>query len=76
MQAAEAALANLRIQVQTDTLQQRAALAAADTDYQKARMQADMNEALKYAVNVQYPENVTLVTKYYGKLNAMMRDDE
>jgi HlyD family secretion protein len=46
MQAAEAALANLRIQVQTDTLQQRAALAAADTDYQKARMQADMNEAL------------------------------
>jgi HlyD family secretion protein len=46
MQAAEAALANLRIQVQTDTLQQRAAVAAADTDYQKARMQADMNEAL------------------------------
>ena len=37
---------------------------------------ADMNEALKYAVNVQYPENVTLVTKYYDKLNAMMRDDE
>jgi hypothetical protein len=37
---------------------------------------ADMNEALKYAVNVQYPENVTLVTKYYDKLNAMMQDDE
>jgi hypothetical protein len=37
---------------------------------------ADMNEALKYAVNIQYPENVTLVTKYYDKLNAMMRDDE
>jgi hypothetical protein len=37
---------------------------------------ADMNEALKYAVNVQYPDNVTLVTKYYDKLNAMMRDDE
>lgn len=37
---------------------------------------ADMNEALKYAVNVQYPENVTLVTKYYDKLNAVMRDDE
>jgi len=37
---------------------------------------ADMNEALKYAVNVQYPENVTLVTKYYDKLNAMMRDEE
>jgi HlyD family secretion protein len=46
MQAAEAALANLRIQVQTDTLQQRSALAAMDTEYQKARMQADMNEAL------------------------------
>ena len=37
---------------------------------------ADMTEALKYAVNVQYPENVTLVTKYYDKLNAVMRDDE
>ncbi|MBN9603905.1 MAG: hypothetical protein J0G33_13360 [Afipia felis] len=37
---------------------------------------ADMNEALKYAVNVQYPENVTLVTKYYDKLNAMMQDEE
>lgn len=37
---------------------------------------ADMNEALKYAVNVQYPENVTLVTKYYDKLNAVMRDEE
>jgi HlyD family secretion protein len=46
LQAAEATLANLRIQVQTDTLQQRAALATADSDYQKARMQADMNEAL------------------------------
>jgi HlyD family secretion protein len=46
MQAAEATLANLRIQVQTDTLQQRSAVAAIDTDYQKARMQADMNEAL------------------------------
>ncbi|MGE3958576.1 MAG: efflux RND transporter periplasmic adaptor subunit [Vicinamibacterales bacterium] len=46
MQAAEAALASLRIQVQTDTLQQRAAVAAIDADYQKARMQADMNEAL------------------------------
>lgn len=37
---------------------------------------ADMNEALKYAVNIQYPENVTLVMKYYDKLNAMMQDDE
>lgn len=46
MQAAEAALANLRIQVQSDTLQQRAAVAAIDAEYRKARMQADMNEAL------------------------------
>lgn len=37
---------------------------------------ADMNEALKYAVNIQYPDNVTLVTKYYDKLNAVMRDEE
>ncbi|CAM5312024.1 putative protein OS=Afipia felis OX=1035 GN=NCTC12722_00855 PE=4 SV=1 [Afipia felis] len=42
----------------------------------KQAMLADMNEALKYAVNVQYPENVTLVTKYYDKLNAMMQNEE
>jgi hypothetical protein len=42
----------------------------------KQAMLADMNEALKYAVNVQYPENVTLVTKYYDKLNAMMLNEE
>jgi HlyD family secretion protein len=46
LQAAEATLANLRIQVQTDTLQQRAAVAAIEAEYQKASMQADMNEAL------------------------------
>lgn len=46
LQAAEATLANLRIQVQTDTLQQRAALAAIEAEFQKATMQADMNEAL------------------------------
>jgi HlyD family secretion protein len=46
LQAAEAALVNLRIQVQTDTLQQRSAVAAIEADYQKARMQAEMNEAL------------------------------
>ncbi len=46
MQAAEAALASLRIQVQTDTLEQRSAMAAIDAEYRKARMQADMNEAL------------------------------
>jgi HlyD family secretion protein len=45
-QAAEAALANLRVQLQSDTLQQRAAVVAIETDYRKARMQAEMNEAL------------------------------
>jgi HlyD family secretion protein len=46
LQGAEAALANLRIQLQADTLQQKAAVAAIESEYQKARMQADMNEAL------------------------------
>jgi len=46
LQGAEAALANLRIQLRADTLQQQAAVAAIESDYQKARMQADMNEAL------------------------------
>jgi HlyD family secretion protein len=46
MQAADASLANLRLQLQNDTLQQKASLAQVETDYQKARMQADMNEAL------------------------------
>lgn len=46
LQAAEAALANLRIQLQSDTLERRAAVAAIENDYQKARMQADMNDAL------------------------------
>lgn len=46
MQGAEAALANLRIQLQSETLQQRATLAAIDADYKKARMQAEMNDAL------------------------------
>lgn len=46
VQAAEAALANLRVQVQNETLQQRANAAALAADYRKAQMQADMNEAL------------------------------
>jgi HlyD family secretion protein len=45
-QAAEATLANLRIQLQADALQQRASVAAIESDYQKARMQAEMNQAL------------------------------
>lgn len=44
--AAEASLANLRVQMQNDLLQQKAAAASVDADYNKARMQAEMNEAL------------------------------
>lgn len=42
----------------------------------KKAMLADMNEALKYTAEVKYPENVTLVTKYYDKLSALMQDNE
>jgi HlyD family secretion protein len=46
LEAAEAALANLRVQLQNDLLQQRATAAAMAADYRKAQMQAEMNEAL------------------------------
>lgn len=46
LQATEAALANLRVQMQNDVLQQKAATAGIEADYSKARMQAEMNEAL------------------------------
>jgi len=46
VQSAEASLANLRVQVQNDLLQQRASAAGIDADYNKARMQAEMNDAL------------------------------
>ncbi len=46
VQSAEASLANLRVQVQNDLLQQRATAASIDADYNKARMQAEMNDAL------------------------------
>jgi hypothetical protein len=36
----------------------------------------DMNDALKTVEPVKYPGNVTLVTKYYDKLGALMQDDE
>jgi HlyD family secretion protein len=44
--ASEASLANLRVQMQNDLLQQRAASASVEADYNKAQMQAEMNEAL------------------------------
>jgi HlyD family secretion protein len=46
LQAAEASLANLRVQMQNDLLQQKATAASIEADYSKARMQAEMNEAL------------------------------
>ena len=46
VKASEAALANLRVQVQNDRLQQRASAASIEADYKKAKMQAQMNEAL------------------------------
>ncbi|MCU1381783.1 MAG: family efflux transporter subunit [Acidobacteria bacterium] len=44
--AAEAGLANIKVQLQNDLLQQRAASASIESDYNKAKMQAQMNEAL------------------------------
>jgi HlyD family secretion protein len=46
VESAEASLANLRVQVQNDLLQQKATSAGIEADYNKARMQAEMNEAL------------------------------
>jgi HlyD family secretion protein len=46
LKGAEAALANLRVQLQNDLLAQRAATANAEADFNKAKMQAQMNEAL------------------------------
>jgi HlyD family secretion protein len=46
VQAAEAAMANLRVQAQNDYLQQKATAASIAAEHNKARMQAEMNEAL------------------------------
>jgi HlyD family secretion protein len=46
VQSAEASLANLRVQMQNDLLQQKAAAAGIEADYNKARMQFEMNQAL------------------------------
>jgi len=46
LQAAEAGLANLKVQLQNDLLAARSAAANAEADYNKAKMQAQMNEAL------------------------------
>ncbi len=44
--AAEAGLANIRVQLNNDLLAQRATSASIESDYNKAKMQAQMNEAL------------------------------
>jgi HlyD family secretion protein len=46
VEAATASLESLRVQTQNDFLQQKAATANIDADYNKAKMQAEMNEAL------------------------------
>ena len=46
LQSAEASLANLRVQVQNDLLNQRATAASIEADYKRAEMQVQMNEAL------------------------------
>src|SRR5213080_3563265 len=46
LQSAEAGLANLKVQLQNDLLAQRAATANAEADFNKAKMQAEMNQAL------------------------------
>jgi HlyD family secretion protein len=46
LKSAEASQANLRVQLQNDQLQQRAAAATVEAEYNKAKMQAQMNEAL------------------------------
>ena len=46
LQAAEAGLANIKVQLNNDLLQQRASSANIEADFNKAKMQAQMNEAL------------------------------
>jgi HlyD family secretion protein len=46
VKSAEASLASLRVQLQNDQLQQRASAATVEAEYNKAKMQAQMNEAL------------------------------
>src|SRR3979409_394185 len=49
LQAAEAGLANIKVQLQNDLLQQRASSANIEADYNKAKMPAQMNEELAQA---------------------------
>ena len=46
LQSAEASLANLRVQVQNDLLNQRSTAASVEAEYNKAKMKLQMDEAL------------------------------
>lgn len=46
LQSAEASLANLRVQVQNDLLNQRATSATIEAEFNRAKMQAEMNDSL------------------------------
>lgn len=46
LQSSEATLANVRVQLQNELLQQKATAASIEAEYQKAQMQAEMNNAL------------------------------
>jgi HlyD family secretion protein len=46
LQSSEATLANVRVQLQNELLQQKATAASIEAEYQKAEMQAEMNNAL------------------------------
>jgi len=46
LQASEAGLTNTKVQLNNDLLQSRSAAAQVEADYNKAKMQAQMNEAL------------------------------
>ena len=46
LQSAEAQLVNLRVQMQNDLLAQRAAAAGIEADFNRAQMEAEMNQAL------------------------------
>ena len=46
VQAGEASLANLKVQVQNELLNQRATAATIEADYNRAKMQAEMNNEL------------------------------
>jgi uncharacterized membrane protein YdfJ with MMPL/SSD domain len=44
------------------------------TEDKKAAL-ADLNTALKFTANVQYPDNIKIVTKYYDQLSAAFLGD-